>query len=158
MAINGVSGTYKGLRFRSLLELRFMKFMEHHGIDLARDVVVEPEFKVRYYDGDTRRSYVVDYLVKPFNTVYEVKHSANLRDRVNVLKFAAAQEFFDKKGLRFCVFTEKLLDKYAPMIRVTMRRVKVDPNVVLSEASVTNFKRLRRRAKATKQKSGETKE
>lgn len=149
MAVPSVSGKYRGKFFRSLLELRFMKFMESVGIDVVRDVEYEVH-SVSYVDGQgLLRKYLPDFHVKPFNAVYEVKHTGRWDDPDNAAKWAAAQEYFEERGKRFVVFTEKMIPK---RIRVTARRARKDPNVVLNERSVRHAARVRRRAKRNRRK------
>lgn len=140
MAVPAVSGTYKGIRFRSLLELSFMKHLERQGIDVKG---VEYETLSVPYEGG---NYAPDFYVPAKKTVYEVKHSSALRDEKNLQKFAAATAYFAERGMQYSVVTEKHFTRY------TVRRAKKDPHVVLNETSLKHFRKVKRSGDKGKRK------
>lgn len=97
---NGWSGWYKGIFFRSLLELGFM-------LENPNAVTAETkEFSVSYLDEDgKKRNYFPDFFVN--GKIIEVKPKRLLETRRNKLKFAAARKAFEN----FVVLTDDDVSK-----------------------------------------------
>lgn len=100
-------GTYKNIRFRSLLELSYLKFWEDQGFTLGKDVLYE-SIRIPYRIGNGRaRDYVPDIFVVPMRLLIELKHSSKVASRMNDAKFAAAERWASLNDAVFLVMTEK---------------------------------------------------
>jgi hypothetical protein len=86
---NGWSGWYKGIFFRSLLELAFLKKMIEEGINFESG-----ELKchgIPYVMDDTNRTYFPDYYLVDTETYVEIKPKRLTLSRENMIKFEAAK-------------------------------------------------------------------
>lgn len=129
-----VKGHYKGHFFRSLLEYSFMKHLENEGLSL--DDVGYECFTVPYVLGGNERTYCIDFYVPSMNVVYEVKPAYVLKkpSPVNVAKWFAAREFFERRGLTFVIVTEHDFSK------IEFKDALCDANVIWKEKTFKYFK------------------
>lgn len=98
------SGTYKGLAFRSLLELQFLLQLESEGVELSSgDVVVEPkDMRIPWIDADgIHHVYIPDFFVRSRRTLYEVKPEKFIDNDDVQLKALAAREFCSSLGIDY---------------------------------------------------------
>lgn len=99
---NGWSGWYKGLYFRSLLELSFI--IENPDVENAETI------KIPYNDYDnSKRTYHPDF--KKGNVIYEIKPKNLLNSATNKLKFEAANDFCKSHMLIYKIVTEEDVHK-----------------------------------------------
>jgi len=108
---NGTKGWYKGIFFRSALEFAFMKHLELDGIDISKDVKTEC-FQIKYIFKDEERTYVPDFYIEKYSTVYEVKYSYWIDDPQVQAKADAAKAFFQDQGIEYKFVTEKDIETY----------------------------------------------
>ena len=89
------------MRFRSLLELAYMRQLEREGFVFGETASYET-VKIPYRIGNGRkRTYVVDFLLggttlaaaRPQGVLVEVKWSKRVNERTNRAKFAAARSY-----------------------------------------------------------------
>lgn len=99
---HGIGGTYKGLHFRSLLELAFILQFEQQRKELPQSAERQ-EFKVQISTG----SYFPDFTDGEF--IFEIKPKRLLNWKQNPEKFLAATNRF---GDKFVVITEDFLPNY----------------------------------------------
>ena len=140
--VPSVSGRYKGVRFRSLLELSFLKDVGRF-FDV-RDIEVDVPITYTGRDGLTH-TYLADFRV--CMTIFEVKRSAQVGTEINQLKAAAGHKAAEEMGYRFRFATEKDL-----LVKMTIRKAQKDPDVQLNEGSVKHFRRVKARAKRSRRK------
>lgn len=131
------AGTYKGLKFRSLLEYSFMKHLERTGLRLGTDVRYE-HFRVPYAIGSGKqRTYLPDFYIVPQARVVEIKYSKYLDRKKEMAKFEAADAYFKKLGIEYEVYTEDDL----VMAKMTLREAVTDPDVVWDKRTARQIKR-----------------
>ena len=101
-----LSGKYKGIRFRSLLELSFIREAEESGLIFGETLLYE---SIRIpYGTKKKRTYIVDFLVKkdkPY--MVEVKPTLRTLTKNFKAKARAALEYAEKENISFIVVTEK---------------------------------------------------
>lgn len=131
------SGWYKGIRFRSLLELSFVLSAEEAGLVPGVDLLYEVD-RVPY--GRSGRTYIIDFRVVPENVIVEVKPSSRTATTTFKSKSKAAREFADRNGLRFAVVTERDLDRV-----LTLKEAAEVPGVVLGERARRRLRRMGKR-------------
>lgn len=100
---NGISGKYKGLHFRSLLELAFLERFEQINGHLPKSAE-SLAYMTKLENG---RNYFPDFV--DGDLVFEIKPSKLIGTPENALKIAAASRRF---GCNFLVVTERELDNY----------------------------------------------
>jgi len=100
---NGWSGWYRGIYFRSLLELSYLIYMMDHDILFESGECVQ--HRIKY---DDNKNYYCDYYLVLQEQYIEIKPSALLYTESNLKKFKSAK---DKFGDKFVVLTEKEIDK-----------------------------------------------
>lgn len=106
-------GKYKGISFRSLLELSYLKFLEQEGLKLGVDVLYET-IRIPYKIGRGKaRDYIPDIYVKKWNTIIEIKHSSRVISRMNNAKFEAAREYCRERDMLFIILTEEDIIPYS---------------------------------------------
>lgn len=105
-------GRYRGMKFRSLLELSLILQFEDEGLTLGTDVLYEavriPYGNVRRKTGK-RRNYVVDFLVPSKKWLIEVKPTHRVETRYFKQKRRAAQDYAVREGLTYVIVTEDAL-------------------------------------------------
>lgn len=101
------SGTYKGIRFRSLLELSVIRHLEQEGLVLGTTMLYEAT-RVPY--GKSRvRTYIVDLTLPESRTLVEVKPRARADNRNNRAKRAGAELWCQANGWTYVIVTEEEL-------------------------------------------------
>jgi len=128
-----VKGWYKGIFFRSLLEYSFMKFLEQKGISLKNDLECEC-FQVPYVFNNHERTYRIDFYVKSEKTVYEIKQFYALQQSSNIIKWQAANAYFEQRGLNFRVVTER------DFLKIPFDVAYQDVDVIWNKKSFMYFK------------------
>jgi len=101
----GVKGHYKGVFFRSLLELVCMQQLELEGV--AFESIEHEKIRIPYVGWNGQKmTYVPDILIKDRKHLIEVKPERLSRTKTNELKFEAAREYCRNNDLQFVIFTE----------------------------------------------------
>lgn len=100
-------GHYKGIRFRSLLELSCMKMFERQKIRFF----YEP-WPIEYRVGKRGkfRKYWFDFLLRDSNMIIEVKPKKRVNERRNLAKAKAAIPLLTSMGYTYHVWTEHDID------------------------------------------------
>lgn len=101
---NGWQGWYKGIFFRSLLELSAMVYFEKNKIKF--ESAEKKKYSVNYineYDN-TNRIYFPDFYLSETEEIVEIKPEYLINSKNNKSKFSAAKE---KYGNKFKILTEK---------------------------------------------------
>jgi hypothetical protein len=136
------SGTYKGVRFRSLLELSVIKNLESAGFVLGATMLYETT-RIPY--GKTRvRTYIVDLTLPQMKTLVEVKPSSRADNRNNRAKRSAAEAWCLANGWTYVIVTEEELHECGHGI--TLEEAATMPDVELNERA----KRANRRKAAAR--------
>lgn len=94
----GACGYYRGIHFRSLLEVAYLKYLFDNKIEFKS--AETNEFAVSYAD----RTYRPDFYLIESGEVIEVKPKRLVGSKENILKFSAASE---KYGDKFRVVTDQ---------------------------------------------------
>lgn len=130
-----VKGYYKGFFFRSLFEYSFMKHLELKGLSLNTDIQYE-HFIIPYELAGRKRTYRIDFYVPKEKIVYEVKPEYCLKRQTeqNILKWKAAHEFCNARGLEFKIVTENNFQK------IQFDVAALDPDVSFIEKTLFLFK------------------
>lgn len=132
------SGTYRGVRFRSLLELSLLRHLEEEGLELGSTILYE-ETRVPY--GKTRRrTYVVDITLPQTRTLVEVKPSSRVKNRRNASKRAGAEEWARANGWTYVIVTEREISECGRLL--TLREAAMIPEVRLDERALRKLKRM----------------
>lgn len=97
---NGWSGWYKGLHFRSLLELSYMVYLDEKNINYA--TAETKDYEVVYEYNSSKKTYRPDFIVD--DKIVEIKPLNLINTEINKIKFKEAQKLF---GSKFEVLTEK---------------------------------------------------
>lgn len=101
-----LSGKYKGVHFRSLLELSFIREAEESGLTFGVDFLYEI---IRIpYGAKKKRIYIVDFLVKkekPY--MVEVKPTSRTNTKNFKAKARAALAYGEENNISYVVVTEK---------------------------------------------------
>jgi hypothetical protein len=136
-------GTYKGTRFRSLLELSVIRHLESEGLVLGEDMLYEstrvPYGKIR------KRNYIVDLTLPKDKLLIEVKPSSRAENRNNTAKRAAAEAWCKERGWKYVIITEEELAKCGQVLRLD--EVHKVPEVILGERAQRALRRKQRRRK-----------
>ncbi len=137
------SGTYKGTRFRSILELSCMRHFEAEGLELGSTVLYET---VRIPYGKRRmRTYVVDFAIPGTRTLVEVKPLSRSQNKNNRAKRAAAEDWCVREGWTYVVVTEDEL--HACGSSLTLEQAAGIDEVRLGERSARALRRKQSRKK-----------
>lgn len=99
----GISGSWKGVHFRSLLELAFLEYCEQYFGELPKSAE-KKEYRLLLESG---RHYFPDFVLK--DKIYEIKPLRLLNTPENKMKIDAGNAHY---GENFCVMTERDLPKY----------------------------------------------
>ncbi len=120
------SGTYHGLvRFRSLLELSLIVWLESQGLVLGSTMLYEAT-RITY--GRTRkRTYVVDLTLPQTRRLIEVKPLSRTRGRRNVAKRLAAEEWCLANGWSYSFVTDQDLMDWGCLL--TLREAASIPGI-----------------------------
>ena len=96
---NGWSGWYKGIYFRSILELSYIKYLTDNQIEFKS--AETKEYEVSYSFEGSDRTYKADFVIN--DEIIEIKPKRLINTKQNYFKFLAAKEKF---GEKFKVLTE----------------------------------------------------
>jgi very-short-patch-repair endonuclease len=100
-------GTYKGVRFRSLLELSVIRHLEDEGLVIG-DTMLYEVTRIPY--GKTRiRNYIVDLTLPQEKLLIEVKPASRAENRNNRAKRDAAVAWATANGWTYVIVTEEEL-------------------------------------------------
>lgn len=99
---NGWSGWYKGVYFRSLLELSYMKYLDDNNISYINGETL----KIPYMIDGVCRTYRPDFIVG--DNIIEIKPYTLINTVSNKLKFDSARELYKDK---FIILTERDINK-----------------------------------------------
>lgn len=131
------SGTYKGVTFRSLLELSVIRHLEAEGLVLGATMLYEAT-RVPY--GKTKvRTYVVDLTLPESRTLVEVKPSSRAGNRRNRSKREGAEEWCRANGWTYVIVTEEELRQCGDA--VTLEQAATIPEVRLNERALRALRR-----------------
>lgn len=135
------SGIYRGIRFRSLLELSFLRQLEEYGLEIGTTILYE-ETRIPY--GKSRkRTYVVDITLPQTSTLVEIKPSSKVNVRRNLAKRVAAEEWANANGWTYVIVTEKEIKECGPLLTLDMA-AKI-PEVKLDGRALRRLGKKKRR-------------
>ena len=136
------SGTYKGIKFRSLLELSVIRHLEQEGLVLGSTMLYEAT-RVPY--GKTRvRTYIVDLTLPQTKTLVEVKPSSRADNRNNLAKRKGAEKWCQENGWTYVIVTEEELRQCGDII--SLDAAAEIPEVKLNERALRALRRKQARA------------
>lgn len=136
-------GTYKGVRFRSLLELSVIRHLESEGLILG-DTMLYEVTKIPY--GKTRiRNYIVDLTLPQNKLLIEVKPSSRAENRNNRAKREAAEKWCLVNGWTYVIITEEELLQCGQLL--SLDDVRNVPEVILGERAQRAIRRKDRKRK-----------
>jgi len=137
-------GTYKGTRFRSLLELSVILHLEGQGLTLGSTMLYEAH-RVPY-GRQANRTYIVDLSLPERRQLIEVKPLSRVLSPNNWAKRKAAQAWALANGCEYLVVTERELQLVGAQL-VSLDEASRMPGVVLGEKAARAMRRKMRRAK-----------
>jgi len=137
------SGTYRGTRFRSLLELSVIRNLEGEGLVLGSTMLYEAT-RIPY-GREGRRTYVVDLTLPQTRTLVEVKPSSRAENRNNKAKRRAAEAWAAENGWTYLVVTEEELRVCGEVL--TLEQASKLDGVMMNERAQRALRRNRRRRK-----------
>jgi len=123
-------GWYKGLFFRSSLELLFIMDFEDKNDRLV--LSAEGTFRMKYDEGF--KTYCPDFFDPVTNTIFEIKAERFLSE--NAKKFAAAEDFVKDKNLNFKIVTESDVGYVESRIVWMLRDLHESTAIKLTECSL----------------------
>lgn len=123
------SGTYKGIRFRSILELSVIRYFESEGYELGKDLLYEV-CRISY-GANRNREYIIDLTFPGERVHVEVKPSSRVDNRRNRMKRLAAQAWCQENGYTYLIVTEQELRQCGELLLLE-QAAKV-PGVELNE-------------------------
>lgn len=136
-------GTYKGVRFRSLLELSVIRHLESEGLVLGETMLYEVT-RIPY--GKTRiRNYVVDLTLPRNKLLIEVKPSGRAENRNNRAKRDAAEAWAKTNGWTYVIITEEELIQCGQLL--SLDDVRQVAEVQLGERALRAIRRKERKMK-----------
>jgi hypothetical protein len=143
------SGVYKGIRFRSLLELSVIRHFESEGLVADRDFTYEQTI-VEY--GKTRkRNYIVDLTFPEHKLLVEIKPASRAENRNNRAKRAGAEKWCEENGWEYLIITDEELRQCGELL--TLEQVAQMPEVELNErAKRANRRKLAAKARKRRKK------
>ena len=131
------SGTYKGIRFRSILELSVIRHFESEGLELGKSMLYETT-TVPY--GKTKiRNYIVDLSFPDHKLLVEVKPSSRADNRNNRAKREGAERWCAVHGWTYLIVTEEELAQCGELL--TLESAAKIPEVGLGERSLRALRR-----------------
>lgn len=123
------SGTYKTIRFRSLLELSVIKHLEDEGLELGRTMLYEKTI-VPY--GKTKiRNYIVDLTLPESKILVEIKPASRANNRNNRAKRDGAELWCKNNGWTYLIVTEEELSQCGKIL--TLEAVAKISDVILGD-------------------------
>lgn len=137
------SGTYHGIRFRSLLELAVVRELEASGLVLGTTMLYEAS-RIPY-GREGRRTYLVDLTLPQTRTLVEVKPSRRADNRNNRAKRLAAERWCAENGWTYVIVTEEELAQCGGTI--TLEQAAATDGVMMNERALRALRRKARRRK-----------
>lgn len=137
------SGTYRGIRFRSLLELSAIRWLEGEEYGLGSTMLYEAT-RIPYGRG-LKRTYVVDLTLPQMKRLIEVKPKSRVNGRRNVSKRLAAEAWAAQNGWTYQTMTDSDLRSVGALL--TLAEAAVIPEVRLDGRARKALGRKRRRRK-----------
>lgn len=135
------SGTYRGVRFRSLLELSVIRHLEDEGLVLGTTMLYEAT-RVPYGKRKVR-TYIVDLTIPQTRTLVEVKPSSRADNRNNRAKREGAEAWCRANGWTYVIVTEEELLQCGRII--LLEDAAKIPEVQLNERALRALRRKERR-------------
>ncbi|MBV9125639.1 MAG: hypothetical protein JO112_20000 [Planctomycetes bacterium] len=135
------SGTYKGVRFRSLLELSVIRHLEDEGLILGTTMLYEAT-RVPYGKRKVR-TYIVDLTIPQTRTLVEIKPSSRADNRNNRAKREGAEVWCKANGWTYVIITEEELLQCGKVI--LLEDAAKIPEVQLNERALRALRRKERR-------------
>lgn len=142
------SGTYRGVRFRSLLELSTIRNLEEAGLQLGTTMLYEAT-RIPY-GRDGKRTYVVDLTLPQMSVLLEIKPSRRVDNKNNRAKRLAAQKWCLENGWEYLIVTEEELSQLDAVL--TLDEVSKLPDVTLNERGLRMIRRKNRLSRRKKRK------
>jgi len=136
-------GTYKGTRFRSLLELSVIRHLESEGLVLGDTMLYETTIVT--YGKIKKRNYIVDLTLPRDKLLIEVKPSSRAENRNNRAKRDAAEAWCKVNGWRYVIITEEELARCGQLLRLD--EVHQVTDVILGEKAQRALRRKQRKRK-----------
>lgn len=131
------SGIYKGITFRSLLELSVIKHFESEGMVLGETMLYE---SVTLPYGKTKiRNYLVDLAFPEHMMLVEVKPSSRAENRNNTAKRRGAEKWCQENGWQYVIVTEEELRQCGEIL--TLENVVKMTDVQLNERALRAHRR-----------------
>lgn len=136
-------GTYKGTRFRSMLELSVIRHLESEGLILGDTMLYETT--IVPYGTIKKRNYIVDLTLPRDKLLIEVKPASRAENRNNRAKRDAAEAWCKAKGWKYIIITEEELARCGHLLRLD--EVHQVPEVQLNERAQRALRRKNRKRK-----------
>lgn len=137
------SGEYKGIRFRSILELSVIRHLEEEGLVLGTTMLYEAT-RVPY--GKKRiRTYIVDLTIPQTRTLVEIKPSSRADNKNNRAKREGAEAWCKANGWTYVIITEEELGQCGRLL--LLEDAAKIPEVQLNERARRALRRKERRRK-----------
>ena len=99
---NGWSGYYKGIYFRSLLELSYLKYLMDNNIKFENGE--KRKYKMQYEIDGKAKNYFPDFYLIDKQEIIEIKPYNLINSKINLAKFNAGKKLY---GDKFKVITEQ---------------------------------------------------
>ena len=99
---NGWSGWYKGIYFRSILELSYLKYLMDNNISFENGEKLS--HKIQYKLDNKVKNYFPDFYLKETQEIVEIKPYNLIGSKINLAKFEAGKKIY---GDKFKVITDK---------------------------------------------------
>lgn len=135
------SGTYKGIRFRSLLELSVIRHLEDEGLVLGSTMLYEATTVP--YGKRRMRNYIVDLTLPQTRTLVEIKPSSRADNRNNRAKRDGAEAWCMANGWTYVIVTEEELAQCGRVI--LLEDAARIPEVQLNERALRALRRKERK-------------
>lgn len=118
-------GWYKGLFFRSSLELLFLMYYENINGTLPYPAD-NNSFRIKY---DKNKTYLPDFFCSVNNTLYEIKCSRFVKD--NKLKIKAANKFCKKNNYKYVIITEYDLPNFTSFNKIPLKLLELHKDSII---------------------------
>lgn len=137
---------YRGISFRSLLELSVIRHLEADGLVLGETMLYEAVTIPWGLAG--RRRYIVDLSFPTFKMLAEIKPESRVGNRNNVAKRRAAEAWCLKNDWSYVIITDEMLASCGKIL--TLDEASKTADVQLNERAKRTLRR--REAKTNKRK------
>lgn len=136
------SGTYRGVRFRSLLELSAIRLFEEGGGHVLGSTMLYEATRIPY-GRRRKRTYVVDLTFPQTRKLIEVKPESRVKGKRNVAKRLAAEAWAHREGWTYELITDR--DLRASDSLLTLAEAARIPEVRLDGRALKALGRKRKR-------------